>query len=113
MGRTGALQPRSVHRTGLGCVDRHVAVTVARQALADPHCLVPAVLPRHRVRVDGEGEILVDAYVRPPDTTSLGRIRPGQVWAVVRKEALTGLLVELGTGAVLWVVVFVTQRSEP
>jgi len=44
---------------------------------------------------------------------ALGRIRPGQVWAVVRKEALTGFLVAIGTGAVLWVVVTLTRQGEP
>lgn len=44
---------------------------------------------------------------------ALGRIREGQVFAVVRKEALTGLLVAIGTGLVLWVVVTVTKQNEP
>ena len=44
---------------------------------------------------------------------ALGRIRPGQVMPVVRKEALTGFLVALGTGVVLWAVVTITQRGEP
>ena len=44
---------------------------------------------------------------------ALGRIRPGQVLAVIRKEALTGLLVALGTGIVLWLVVRLTSADQP
>jgi magnesium transporter len=44
---------------------------------------------------------------------ALGRIRPGQVMAVIRKEAVTGLLVALGTGIVLWLVVRVTNTDQP
>ena len=44
---------------------------------------------------------------------ALGRIRPGRVWSVVRKEVFTGMLVALGAGAVLWGVVLLTHHDQP
>ena len=42
---------------------------------------------------------------------ALGRIRAGQVWDVLRKEMLTGLLIAVGCGLVLWAIITVVNQD--
>ena len=42
---------------------------------------------------------------------ALGRIRAGQVWEVMRKEMVTGFLIAIGTGFVLWAIITIVNQD--
>src|SRR5690606_12458516 len=52
-------------------IHENIAVLVTRLRLFDPHSLVPAVHAADRVRMNGVGDVLVNAAVRPKDAAAV------------------------------------------
>jgi hypothetical protein len=57
---------------GLGGIYEYVSIAVARFCTAHTDRLMPAVLTRDRIGVNGEGEVLMHACVRPPNPLRIG-----------------------------------------
>src|SRR3990170_3533469 len=74
----GELEPLPVDLAGSTGVDADVAVLVCREGWSDGHLLMPGVGAGHRVRVDRERQVLMDARVTPPHPRRI-RIR-GREW---------------------------------
>ncbi len=92
-----------------GTVTASLVIAAAQDVLQNADSLL-AFLPVIMGMGGGSSTQAATVTVR---SLALGRIRPGQVLAVVRKEALTGLLIAVGTGAVLWMVVHLTNQDQP
>src|SRR3989304_3753772 len=74
----GELEPFPVDLARSTGVDADVAVLVCREGWSDGHLLMPGVGAGDRVRVDREGQVLMDARVTPPHPRRI-RIR-GREW---------------------------------
>src|SRR6185503_264301 len=74
-GRAREFQPLLVGAPRLLRVHGDVAIGIAGFCLPHAHGLVPAMLPRDRIRVYREGEILVHPAVAPPDPERVRVIR--------------------------------------
>src|SRR5688572_14791392 len=61
------LQPLVIDAVRLLGIDGHLAGAVAGLGFAHAHGLMPAVCPGDRIGVYGEGDVLVDADLGPPD----------------------------------------------
>jgi len=93
----------------LGTVTASTVISAAHDTLQHAGALL-AFLPVIMGMGGGSGTQAATVTVR---SLGLGRIRPGQIFAVVRKEAFTGLFVAIGAGLILWGVVHVLHGDEP
>ena len=56
-------------------VHDHVTLAIVAMGTFQPHRLVPRMRPADRVRVNGEGQVLVHAALPPPHAARIGVVR--------------------------------------
>src|SRR5437773_10720648 len=88
--RSGLLHPFFICLTRFGHVHRDVAVTIASFGLANANRLMPAVHAGDRIGLNGEGQVLMDAGVGPPDSLRVGIARREWLHAALTPQLPAG-----------------------
>ena len=68
----GHRQPFPVHFVRTPGIDKNVTVPVVRSCALQTHFLMPAVHTADRIRLNGEGQILMNTSIFPPDAFGIG-----------------------------------------